>query len=153
MNVQDAFFKEDLVGVLKSKNYSTALVGKNHSYLKPKMFDYWKEYSHLNEFETSDSTELAFNDYLRSTNFYMDKKPAPFPASMQQPARIITDGENWLSDQQKAKSSKPFFLYMSVPEPHNPYQVSEPYYSLFPPETLPPVKADASVLAAKGNTM
>ncbi len=151
MNVQDAFFKEDLVGVLKSKNYSTALVGKNHSYLKPKMFDYWKEYSHLNEFETSDSTEIAFNDYLKSTNFYMDKKPAPFPASMQQPARIITDGEKWLSDQQKAKSSKPFFLYMSIPEPHNPYQVSEPYYSLFPPETLPALKADASVLPAKGN--
>ena len=151
MNVEDAFFKEDLIGVLKSKNYSTALVGKNHSYLRPKMFDYWKEYSHLDELQTTDPAELAVNKYLHGTNFYMDKNPAPFPASLQQPARIVEDGENWITGQQAKEKGKPFFLYMSIPEPHNPYQVSEPYYSMFPPESLPSFKADASVLPAKGN--
>ena len=63
----------------------------------------------------------------------MDKNPAPFPASLQQPAKIV-DGEKWLLSQKAANNTKPFFLYMSIPEPHNPYQVSEPYYSMFPPE-------------------
>ena len=79
MNVKDAFFKEDLVGVLKSKNYSTALVGKNHSYLKPGMFDYWKEYSHLNEFETSNYPEIAVNNYLKGTNLIWIKILRRFP--------------------------------------------------------------------------
>ena len=44
----------------------------------------------------------------------------------------------------------PFFLWLSFPEPHNPYQVPEPYFSLFPPETLPPNATDASALESKG---
>ncbi len=64
---------------------------------------------------------------------------------------VATAGEKWLADQKAANNTKPFFLYMSIPEPYNAYQVSEPYYSLFPPETLPAFKAGASVLPAKGN--
>src|SRR5699024_3826343 len=41
------------------------------------------------------------------------------------------------------------FLYLSIPEPHNPYQVPEPYYSMFPPDKLPPLAAGKEALEAK----
>lgn len=148
MNLKDAYFKKDLYQVLKSVGYSTALIGKNHTYLQPEMMDYWKEYSHLNVIKPENDEERKFETFLRSTNFYMEDGPAPFPASMQQPARMVKDAENWV---ESVKKDKPFFLYLSFPEPHNPYQVSEPYYSMFPPESLPPIKAGEEVLADKGN--
>ncbi|MEO5998897.1 MAG: sulfatase-like hydrolase/transferase [Chitinophagaceae bacterium] len=150
MNLVDASYKTDLIDVVKSKGYSTALIGKNHSYLKPANFDYWKGYFHLGADIPEGAEEQAFNEYMKTTNYYMDAEPAPFPAEMQLPSRIVRDSKNWISSITK-KQDKPFFLYMSIPEPHNPYQVSEPYYSLFPPPSLPPVAAGAEVLPSKGN--
>ena len=45
-NIPDIFFEQDLVGVLKENGYKTALVGKNHAYLKPADLDFWSEYGH-----------------------------------------------------------------------------------------------------------
>lgn len=150
MNLKDAFFETDLIQVLRSKGYQTALIGKNHTYMKPEMVDYWKEYSHLGVSNPQTEHDKAFNKYLEDTHFYMEEKAAPFPAEMQLPARIVSDAKNWVKDEQK-NSGKPFFLYVSIPEPHNPYQVSEPYYSMFPPELLPPVSVGPEVLPTKGN--
>lgn len=149
MNIQDATFTADLVDVVKSKGYTTALIGKNHSYLKPPQFDYWKGYFHLGVDEPENKEQKAFNEYLKSTHYYVNLNPAPFPAEMQLPAQIVEASKEWIT--KTYKKDKPFFLYLSIPEPHNPYQVSEPYYSMFPPATLPPVKAGAEVLPKKGN--
>jgi arylsulfatase A-like enzyme len=150
MNLEDVYYKEDLIDVVKSKGYATALIGKNHSYLKPEDFDYWKGYFHLGVDEPKTPEEKAFNDYMKTTHYYVNLDPAPFPAQMQMPVRIVNDSKDWISKTTKEKD-KPFFLYMSIPEPHNPYQVSEPYYSMFPPNTLPPVEVGADVLPIKGN--
>jgi arylsulfatase A-like enzyme len=150
MNLEDVYYKEDLIDVVKSKGYATALIGKNHSYLKPEDFDYWKGYFHLGVDEPKTPAEKAFNDYMKTTHYYVNLDPAPFPAEMQMPVRIVNDSKDWISKTTKEKD-KPFFLYMSIPEPHNPYQVSEPYYSMFPPNTLPPVEVGADVLPIKGN--
>lgn len=150
MNLKDAYYKSNLMEVLKDNGYQTALIGKNHTFLKPEMVDYWKGYSHMGVSHPKTEREKAFNKYLESTHFYMKEKPAPFPAKMQQPARMVKDAERWVSDEQRT-GGKPFFLYVSIPEPHNPYQVSEPYFSMFPPQSLPPVAAGADVLPTKGN--
>lgn len=150
MNLEDAYYKQDLIDVVKSKGYVTALIGKNHSYLQPKDFDYWKGYFHLGVDDPKTPEEKAFNDYMKTTHYYVNLDPAPFPATMQMPVRIVNDSKEWISKTTK-EQDKPFFLYLSIPEPHNPYQVSEPYYSLFPPNTLPPVKVGAEVLPTKGN--
>ena len=40
-NIPDISYQQDLVGVLKENGYKTALVGKNHAYLKPADLDFW----------------------------------------------------------------------------------------------------------------
>ena len=150
-NMQDAVFKEDMIDALKAKGYRTAIVGKTgHSYLKyhPERFDYFKTYTHLGEQEVQDSKEEDFNAYLRSTHFYGDLQPAPFTTEMQQPYRIVSDGINWVNSIKD--KDDPFFLYLSIPEPHNPYQVNEPYYSMFPPDKLPSFKTGVESLEKKG---
>ena len=150
-NIQDAVFSKDLLDAVKARGYRTGIVGKTgHSYLRyhPERFDFFKTYTHLGEPDNPDPEVKKFNQYMRSTHFYADFKPAPFPPEMEQPYRIMTDGMQWVSSIKD--KGDPFFLYISIPEPHNPYQVTEPYYSLFPPESLPPLASDRSALSAKG---
>ncbi|MFI2741652.1 sulfatase [Zhouia sp. PK063] len=150
MNIQDAYFTKNLFQVLKNEGYQTALIGKNHTFLKPKDVDFWKDFNHLGAGNPSTKEEKQFNAFLRNTHFYMSEKASPFPVKLQMPARIVNTAENWI--QNTAKSTAPFFMLLSIPEPHNPYQAPEPYYSMFPPESLPPVIAGKEALPKKGNT-
>jgi len=150
MNVKDAYFTKNLFEVVKASGYQTALVGKNHTFLEPKDVDFWKDFNHLGSGEPETQEEKAFNAFLRGTHFYMSEEVTPFPARLQMPAQIVQAAEDWVD--QKASKESPFFMLVSIPEPHNPYQVSEPYYSMFPPESLPPVQTGKEVLRAKGNT-
>jgi len=143
-------FKTGLDDVIKSQGYKMAGIGKMfHSYirLRREEFDYFKMYDHLGEPEATDPEVKKFNAFLASTGFYASLKPAPFPAEMQQPYRMISDAEKWIGS---LDEKQPFFMYLSFNEPHNPYQVSEPYYSMFPPEKLPPLKAGPETLHIKG---
>ena len=48
------------------------------------------------------------------------------------------------------RDERPFFLWLSFPEPHNPYQVPEPYFSLFPPDDIPDRLAGPDAVGDKG---
>ncbi|GAA4790617.1 sulfatase-like hydrolase/transferase [Olivibacter ginsenosidimutans] len=150
MNLKDAYFTKNLFEIVKANGYQTALVGKNHTFLEPKDVDYWKDFNHLGSAEPQTQEEKDFNQFLHSTHFYMSEKPTPFSVHLQMPAQIVKSAEHWV-DQVAGKAS-PFFMMVSIPEPHNPYQAPEPYYSLFPPESLPPVTTGKEVLPKKGNT-
>ena len=45
-NIADITYGTDLMDVLHANGYSTALVGKNHAYLKKSDFDFWTLYGH-----------------------------------------------------------------------------------------------------------
>ena len=53
---------------------------------------------------------------------------------------------SWIESQKE----NPFFVWVSFPEPHNPYQVCEPYYSMFSPDKLPVLKTSRKDLEKKG---
>lgn len=143
-------FKVGLDDILKSQGYKMAAIGKMfHSYLRlrPQEFDYFKPYEHLGEPGATDPQVQKFNAFLESTEFYASFEPSPFPVEMQQPYRMVTDVQNWINS---LDGQDPFFVYLSINEPHNPYQVPEPYYSMFPPDKLPPVKAGPETIRKKG---
>jgi len=145
-NARDAYFTKDLFDVFKSNGYRTALIGKNHSHLTPNKTDFWYEASHLGiDDPMRTSEEEAFDEWLKTTHFHMAIDPAPFPLECQIPYRLVTKAQNWIKS-----ANKPFLLWLSFPEPHNPYQVPEPYHSMFPPDSCPQPKTDASALDIKG---
>jgi len=65
-----------------------------------------------------------------------DPHPTPTPVETQCAARCVDRAWGWV----ESLDDDPFFTWLSIPEPHNPYQVPEPYFSLFSPEDLPPVE-------------
>lgn len=146
-NIPDATYERDLIDVLSEQGYVTAMVGKNHSHLKPQRLDYWYGLGHGGGFgEDRTPMEKAFDDYLRSLCHRADSNPAPFPLECQCPYRAVSRAIEWI----ESVGDRPFFLWLSFPEPHNPYQVPEPYFDMFPPESLPPTLSPSDAWKRKG---
>ena len=149
-NMQDAIFTQDLFGVCRDHGYATAMVGKNHSHLRPADCDHWVEAGHwdMTEGDPSDQTR-RFNRFLRDIGLTA-LEATPFPLHEQHPCRLVDSAQEWVRSV-KDVGKKPFLLWLNFPEPHNPYQVPEPYYSLFPPESLPPTLTDKTALTGKND--
>lgn len=140
--------KKDLIDIVKEKGYVTAMIGKNHSHLTPDRVDCWFELGHWGALDNDrNSKEKAFDEWLKVLYPQVGLEATPFPLECQCAYRIVDKAQEWLSS---ISNDIPFFLWLSFPEPHNPYQVPEPYFSMFPPEQLPPLKAGKETLKLKG---
>jgi arylsulfatase A-like enzyme len=130
-------YTQDVFDVMRERGYRTSLCGKNHSHLTPDRVDYWSAYGHSAGYGRTDTTEQEkeFDEYIQALHHRADMSPAPFPLECQGPYRAVRDAIDWIDS-----SDSPFFLWLSFAEPHNPYQVPEPYFDMFPPESLPPVR-------------
>lgn len=145
--LENAVYEQDLFDVMRAQGYATALAGKNHSHLRPDRVDYFSSYFHTGSMGGKPAPEeQAFDEWLAGLHHRVALEPAPFPVECQLPYRVVRDAEAWVS----SLGGRPFCLWLSFPEPHNPYQAPEPYYSLFPPETLPPVRVGEEALPRKG---
>ena len=146
-NTEDAVYGAHLFGVAREQGYQTALVGKNHSFLTKSEADCWIPYGHGGQGGVKPGTpEADFNKYLASLNMYANFEPAPYGVEMQQPYRMVDDAVEWIRE----NHDQPFLMWLSFSEPHCPYQVCEPYYSMFSPDKIPANLTDSSALAAKG---
>jgi arylsulfatase A-like enzyme len=145
---KDAFFEKDIFGIAKSLGYRTGLAGKNHTYLTAKDADFWRPYSHAGGWQAPNAPKefAEYDDWLVRLNHGFPLEPTPFPAEAQLPHRIVSDAIEFV----RGAGSGPFLLWVSFPEPHNPYQVPRPYFDMFPPGQVPGRAAGPEVLARKG---
>jgi arylsulfatase A-like enzyme len=146
-NVRDVNFEKDLVTVLKENKYKTALVGKNHSYLKPADMDFWSEYGHWGKNKPVTEGDRKASSFFKNEAVGQYLDPSPISLEDQQPTRIIDETLQWIDSQK----DNPFFVWVSFPEPHNPFQVCEPYYSMFSPEKIPALKTSRQDITEKGS--
>ena len=135
----------DLVDVLKTAGFRTALVGKNHSHLTPERLEHWVEFSHFGRIPRSAATDADrdFDDWLRD-HPGTTTTATPFPLEQQLPTRLVDEAINWLDS---AAPDDRSFLWLSIPEPHVPYQLPEPYFSSYSPETVQPPATTSAALA------
>lgn len=148
-NLQDALYTEDLLDVLKKNGYVTALCGKNHSHRSSEDFDFHECTGHLgNEGEVNTTpAECEFADFLNSTHHMEMHVPSPGGVEVQHPYRNVSSAFQFID----SLDHEPFFAWVSFAEPHNPYQVPEPYFDMFPPEQLPPLHSTTENLEEKGD--
>jgi arylsulfatase A-like enzyme len=132
---KEAVYQKDLYQVAREQGYITGLTGKNHTYLTPDRVDFWREYGHGFGYVSPDApaSHKAFETWLTETNFNVSDRPTPFPNEVQHPYRIVSDAIEFLTKVGRRR----FCLQVSFPEPHDPEQVSEPYWNMFPPENVP----------------
>ncbi len=147
-NLADALYETDLTAVLKEQGYATALCGKNHSHLKAgRDLDHVRNYGHGGgSGEERSDEERAFDKWLTGLHHQTALEPAPFPVELQGPCRAVRDAQSWI---ESLGAGQPFFLWLSFAEPHNPFQAPEPYYSMFPPESIPAPRNTAADIANK----
>lgn len=141
------FFQKDLVTVLKEQGYYLGLSGKNHSYLKADDFDYFRQYGHWRGYVDDDSPayEKEFDEWVFALEDAIGREPTPFPLQAQHPYRMVSRAREFVD----GAGDRPFFLWLSFPEPHNPYQVPKPYFDMFPPDKVPERLAGPEALADK----
>ena len=147
-NIEDVYYTKDLFDVARESGYKTALVGKNHSHMTAKKADFWCEYGHAGKIGKEGRTpeEAAYDRFLKTLNMNRWLEPSPGGVEVQLPYRMVDDAAQWI----ESIEGQPFLMWFSIPEPHNPYQTCEPYFSMFPPESLPAPRTTAADRAAKG---
>lgn len=148
-NSEDAYFTQDLLDILRSRGYRTALCGKNHSHRRSEDFDFFAVNGHQgNEVEEGQTADnLQFGQWLNGLQHMESHVPSPGGLELQHPWRNVSDALRFIDD---TAGKQPFFVWLSFAEPHNPYQVPKPYFDLFPPDGLPPLATGPQDLPAKG---
>lgn len=144
---QEVVRGDDLLDVLGAAGYQTMFAGKRHMYRGPDDFDSWRGgYMHTSA-PGDDPDDVAFARWLESIDHGPSTEPTPFPLERQYPYRIVSDAIGQLLARD---ADRPAFLWVSFPEPHNPYQVPEPYWSLFSPDDVPDRWCGPEAARAKG---
>lgn len=142
-----ATFDMDLFHVCRDLGYRTGLSGKNHSHLTPSRVDLWRPFSHLDGWlpDPAPKELVAFEQWMKHLNHGTGQEPTPFPVETQFPHRIVSSAIEFID----SAKDDPFALWVSFPEPHNPYQVPKPYFDMFPPDRVPPRDVGLEALASK----
>ncbi|CAG7626097.1 Arylsulfatase [Paenibacillus solanacearum] len=143
--------------VLKESGYQTAIIGKNHAFMGQKaknyysdsvssnasilqdVFDYIRlaEHGHLVDGYRQDPEVIAAHEWAVKHCF---RVPLGHGSN---PARKEKCGTHLLGDtaieylEEKRMTDRPFFMWLSFPDPHTPYQAPEPYASMYIPEEVP----------------
>ena len=151
--------------VLKEEGYQTALIGKNHAFMdgnrenlypnegmddeKPnilhEVFDYVKEgvHGHLVDGYREDPEVQAAHQWTRDHCWKSPLGHGTNPASYEKCGTYLLSetAVDYLHNDRK--KDQPFFMWLSFPDPHTPYQAPEPYASMYKPEDVPmPPKDD-----------
>lgn len=90
-NIPDISYQQDLVGVLKENGYKTALVGKNHAYLKPADLDFWSEYGHWGKHKKTTPAEKETARFLNQQARGQWLEPSPISLEEQHPTKIVNE--------------------------------------------------------------
>ncbi|SDT36466.1 sulfatase-like hydrolase/transferase [Microlunatus soli] len=146
-NAQHAYYDRDLLDVLRDQGYSLHFAGKPHMHPGPDDFDsYAGPYWHAGGPEhTADQQE--FDHWLNDLDHGVAESPTPFGVEEQLPYRITSDALAAIDD---TEQDRPAFWWVSFPEPHNPYQVPEPYFSLVAEDDVPDRLAGPEAIETKG---
>ncbi len=129
----------NLLPAFRQAGYATWLVGKDHVFGKQaqeRLFDRVVEYGHagrVGKDEEIDPKERALRDLRKSA---MRQKFVPHEPSdaRDAPTARITDAAIELV---QGAGEKPFFLWLSYPDPHPPFVVAESYACLYKDQPLP----------------
>jgi len=125
----------DLATLFRRHGYHTALIGKDHCFgaLRERAFDETILAGHLGFGSPGDDVERtigAVRRELMQAPFAND----PVPADDGITARLFRDARRHVD----RVAGRPFFLWLSIPDPHPPYMVGAPYDRMYDDVAIPP---------------
>ncbi|MEZ4661750.1 MAG: sulfatase-like hydrolase/transferase [Caldilineaceae bacterium] len=146
--------------IWQEAGYHVGLIGKNHCFAQPDdlaLFDTWCEISHgglpadpttrgMNWFRPLEGVHAAHE--LRRTMTPQNPRFAyaasNFPLEDYGTGLAAGQTVRFLEQHCQSRADQPFALWLSIPDPHEPWVCPEQYATLFPPDKieLPPWRAD-----------
>jgi arylsulfatase A-like enzyme len=126
----------DFATQFRAHGYATALIGKNHCYPAPRLeqaFASVREAHHGGWCEPRTDAERR-NRQARDGKMQVPLAADPAPAGENVTAQIFREAMAYLRN----PPAQPYLLWLSIPDPHPPYMVSEPYASMYRDTVLPP---------------
>ena len=135
---------QDMLQYLKQHGYETALIGKNHCFHAESndlYFDHAYEADHLKVSKPRNDEEHTM---------CKDRVPTMQLAMAQEKTAPSASITNWLADHTidylQQEREKPFCCWLSIPDPHPPYMVCEPYASMYDDVDVPgPIYRDGEM--------
>jgi arylsulfatase A-like enzyme len=131
----------DMATAFREGGYTTALIGKDHCFgawdgsRLPRFFDHLFTGDHVNLDEAPPAIRRKVAQTRKGT------MQVPWAENALTPAEDIT-GQLFANARdyvrRRAGDGEPFFLWLSVPDPHPPYMVCEPYASMYDDVQPPP---------------
>jgi arylsulfatase A-like enzyme len=133
-----------LVQLLRERGYRAGLIGKNHCFDEAAVhesFDTYYPVGHGGPMDDGGDPDVAgAKQFIRNMGGALGRAYAaavsPYPVEKHGTWLIGHEADAFI----RANRDHPFCAWVSIADPHTPYQVSEPYASLHPPHslTLPP---------------
>jgi choline-sulfatase len=132
-----------LFGYLKEAGYQIKWFGKNHLYADEALKDLLGD----DAYRSPDEMKREMMGDFRKTNPYAEDDPR-FYSFLMEPER----GDQGLTEtqihvqraidflQSEEAKEAPFVLFLPTLLPHAPYVAPEPFYSMYTPDALPPLK-------------
>ncbi|HHV58711.1 MAG TPA: sulfatase-like hydrolase/transferase [Clostridiaceae bacterium] len=149
-----------IVHVLKDNGYQTALIGKNHAFTDGGDHAFFPGVHGREDIKTDalhtafDHVQEAFHGHrvegwehdpeVKQAHEWAIKHCWKAPLAYgTNPYSYKKCGSYLLGEatidylRHRRDKDKPFFLWLSYPDPHTPYQAPEPYASMYNPDTIP----------------
>jgi arylsulfatase A-like enzyme len=154
-------FEKDFLDVLAESGYRSVLIGKDHTYFghRPKRScvpkpdcgpghtplvspEFWRSHGYDEWYDTISNCYPPINveefdaldEYRAQVHHDIPHEAAPFPLEVSSLYQTFDFSKRWIDRKMR---SEPFFMWISVEPPHQPYLAPEPYFSMFPGESLP----------------
>ncbi len=127
----------DYVQLFKNAGYRTALIGKDHCFpgeRKRRVFDTVRGAGHTSMHFGASPDEEKINEF-RKTKMQVPMSDDPFPPETNITGSLFAAARDYVADRQ---DDAPFFMWLSIPDPHPPYMVCEPYASMYDNVEVPP---------------
>src|SRR5690606_448178 len=124
---------------MKEAGYQIQWFGKNHVYTKEYLNEILGEQAE-HAFMHRTSGFKAVNPYdINDSRYYSFLyEPREGDAHATDTWRYIQNAVDFLKSDDAHE--QPFMLYLPITDPHAPYVVPEPYYSMYNPDELPELK-------------
>lgn len=133
--------ERDMATIFREHGYETALIGKDHCFgtwaenRLPEFFDYVYAGGHLGVSDAPDEVRERLDD-AREGTMQVPMAQNPLDPDEDVTGLLFADARQYLT--RRAERENPFFLWLSIPDPHPPYMCCEPYGSMYDDVTLPP---------------
>ena len=132
-----------LLQLLRERDYRTGLIGKNHCFSDQDLATYFDTYypvSHNGpQYDLGDPDIAGAKQFIRTLDGPGGKAYAcgvsPYPVEKHGTWLIGNEADRFIR-QSGSRSDQPFCAWVSIADPHTPYQISEPYASRYPAASL-----------------